>query len=67
VAVFKNYGVVQEEPRSALEDESATKIQAGVRGFLVRKRHQAERAAATRIQAGFRGFRARKLLQRNGH
>ncbi|XP_011504358.1 PREDICTED: calmodulin-binding transcription activator 5 [Ceratosolen solmsi marchali] len=55
-----------EVPRSALEDESATKIQASVRGFLVRKRHEAERAAATRIQAGFRGFRTRKILQQNG-
>lgn len=49
-----------------LEDKSATKIQAGVRGFLVRKRQQAEQAAATRIQAGFRGFRTRKLLKQSG-
>ncbi|XP_001604168.1 abnormal spindle-like microcephaly-associated protein homolog [Nasonia vitripennis] len=49
-----------------LEDKSATKIQAGIRGYLVRKRQQAEQAAATRIQAGFRGFRTRKLLKQSG-
>ncbi|XP_012255021.2 abnormal spindle-like microcephaly-associated protein homolog [Athalia rosae] len=47
-----------------LEDKSATKIQAGVRGFLVRKRQQVAAAAATRIQAGFRGFRTRKQLKK---
>lgn len=51
---------------TTLEDKSATKIQAGVRGFLVRKRQQAEQAAATTIQAGFRGFRTRKLLKQSG-
>lgn len=54
------------QTREALEEKSATKIQAGVRGFLVRKRQQAARAAATRIQAGFRGFRTRKQLKENG-
>ncbi|KAF7408262.1 hypothetical protein HZH66_002799 [Vespula vulgaris] len=46
----------RQNTREALEEKSATKIQAGIRGFLVRKRQQAEQAAATRIQAGFRGF-----------
>lgn len=52
--------------RNSLEEKSATKIQAGIRGFLVRKRHQQEQQAATRIQAGFRGFRTRKLLKQKG-
>ncbi|XP_035744093.1 abnormal spindle-like microcephaly-associated protein homolog [Vespa mandarinia] len=56
----------RQNTREALEEKSATKIQAGIRGFLVRKRQQAEQAAATRIQAGFRGFRTRKLLKQNG-
>ncbi|XP_043255108.1 neuromodulin [Colletes gigas] len=49
----------------SLEDKSATKIQARVRGFLVRKKQQIAREAATRIQAGFRGFKTRKLLKQN--
>lgn len=49
----------------SLKEKSATKIQAGVRGFLVRKRQETARAAATRIQAGFRGFKTRKLLKQN--
>lgn len=52
--------------RESLEEKSATKIQAGVRGFLVRKRQEVARAAATRIQAGFRGFKTRKLLKESG-
>lgn len=56
----------RQNTREALEEKSATKIQAGIRGFLVRKRQQAVQAAATRIQAGFRGFRTRKLLKQNG-
>ncbi|XP_051166726.1 abnormal spindle-like microcephaly-associated protein homolog [Leptopilina boulardi] len=52
--------------KNSLEEKSATKIQAGIRGFLVRKRHQQEQQAATRIQAGFRGFRTRKLLKQKG-
>lgn len=46
----------------SLEDESAAKIQAGVRGFLVRRRRQVEKEAATKIQAGFRGFKARRQV-----
>ncbi|XP_076666409.1 uncharacterized protein LOC143368000 [Andrena cerasifolii] len=49
--------------KESLEEQSATKIQARVRGFLVRKRQQIAQVAATRIQAGFRGFRTRKLLK----
>lgn len=48
------------------KEKCATKIQAGIRGFLVRKKlaHQKMAAnAATKIQAGFRGFRARKQLR----
>ena len=56
----------REDCRNSLEEKSATKIQAGIRGFLVRKRHQQEQEAATRIQAGFRGFRTRKLLKQKG-
>ncbi|XP_076225961.1 uncharacterized protein LOC116423821 [Nomia melanderi] len=52
--------------RVSLEEKSATKIQAGVRGFLVRKRQEVARVAATRIQAGFRGFKTRKLLKESG-
>lgn len=59
----------EEEERDAtkgsLEEKSATKIQAQVRGFLARKKQQMAQVAATKIQAGFRGFRTRKLLQRN--
>lgn len=47
-------------PRRSIEEKSATKIQAGIRGFLVRKRQKLEKEAATKIQASFRGFRARK-------
>lgn len=46
----------------SLEDNSATKIQAGVRGFLVRKRQKVATEAATKIQASFRGFKTRKEL-----
>ncbi|KAM0736067.1 Abnormal spindle-like microcephaly-associated protein-like protein [Formica fusca] len=56
----------RQNTRETLEEKSATKIQAGIRGFLVRKRQQAVQAAATRIQAGFRGFKTRKLLKQNG-
>lgn len=51
--------------KESLEEQSATKIQARVRGFLVRKRQQIAQVAATRIQAGFRGFRTRKLLKQS--
>lgn len=46
-----------------LEEKSATKIQAGVRGFLVRKRQKTASEAATKIQASFRGFKTRKELK----
>jgi len=62
----KDHLLKRQSTREALEEKSATKIQAGIRGFLVRKRQQAVQAAATRIQAGFRGFRTRKLLKQNG-
>lgn len=60
---------VQRSPRVAkkvttpLEDKSAAKIQAGVRGFLVRKRQKVATDAATKIQASFRGFKTRKDLK----
>lgn len=47
-----------------VEDRCATKIQAGVRGYLVRKKQKAAADAATKIQAGFRGFKARKEAQK---
>jgi len=62
----KDHLFKRQNTREALEEKSATKIQAGIRGFLVRKRQQAVQAAATRIQAGFRGFKTRKLLKQNG-
>lgn len=48
---------------STMEDKSATKIQAGVRGFLARKKYKVANEAATKIQAGFRGFKVRKELK----
>ncbi|XP_013105701.1 abnormal spindle-like microcephaly-associated protein homolog [Stomoxys calcitrans] len=47
----------------SVEDRCATKIQASVRGFLVRKKQKKTTEAATKIQAGFRGFKARKESQ----
>lgn len=49
--------------KASLEDKSAAKIQAGVRGFLVRKRQKVATDAATKIQASFRGFKTRKDLK----
>ncbi|XP_054743932.1 abnormal spindle-like microcephaly-associated protein homolog [Anastrepha obliqua] len=43
-----------------IENRCATKIQASVRGFLVRKQQKVAINAATKIQASFRGFKARK-------
>lgn len=48
-----------------IEEKSATKIQAGIRGFLVRKKQKNCAEAATKIQASFRGFKARKELKNN--
>lgn len=45
-------------------DQSATKIQAGIRGFLVRKKQKMASDAATKIQANFRGFKTRQDLKR---
>lgn len=45
------------------KEKCATKIQAGIRGFLVRKKQRVAADAAVKIQAGFRGFRARKQLK----
>uniref|UniRef100_A0A336MIJ4 CSON001093 protein n=1 Tax=Culicoides sonorensis TaxID=179676 RepID=A0A336MIJ4_CULSO len=56
---------LQEQQRGSvrtLEEASATKIQAGIRGFLVRKRQKLEKDAAVKIQANFRGFKTRKDL-----
>lgn len=47
----------------SVEDRSATKIQAGFRGFLVRKKQKIATDAAVKIQAGFRGFKTRKELK----
>lgn len=52
------------KPNKAMDKEKcATKIQAGIRGFLVRKKQRVAADAAIKIQAGFRGFRARKQLK----
>lgn len=49
------------------EDLSAIKIQAGIRGYLVRKKQKLAANAATIIQANFRGFKTRRdLKQRTG-
>ncbi|SPP83212.1 abnormal spindle-like microcephaly-associated protein homolog [Drosophila guanche] len=53
----------EEDASKSVEDRSATKIQAGFRGFLVRKKQKMATEAAVKIQAGFRGFRARKELK----
>lgn len=50
-------------PACDVEERSATKIQASVRGYLVRKRRQVERDAAVKIQAGFRGYQARRGMK----
>ncbi|KAK3926797.1 Helicase SKI2W [Frankliniella fusca] len=46
-----------------LLQRSAARIQAGVRGFLVRRRQHNAALAAAKIQAGFRGYRARRDLK----
>lgn len=53
----------KEIPASDIEERSATKIQAGVRGYLVRKKRRNERDAAVKIQAGFRGYKARREMK----
>ncbi|XP_033235940.1 abnormal spindle-like microcephaly-associated protein homolog [Drosophila pseudoobscura] len=53
----------EENAAKSVEDRCATKIQAGFRGFLVRKKQKMATEAAVKIQAGFRGFRARKELK----
>lgn len=50
--------------RQSIEEKSATKIQAGVRGFLVRKKQKTATDAATKIQASFRGFKVRKDIKK---
>lgn len=59
------------ELEAALDEDllqrSAARIQASVRGFLVRRRQHNAAVAAAKIQAGFRGYRTRReLRQRNG-
>lgn len=49
--------------KSLDKEKCATKIQAGIRGFLVRKKQRVAADAAVKIQANFRGFRARKQLK----
>lgn len=51
------------KPNTVDKEKCATKIQAGIRGFLVRKKQRVAADAAIKIQAGFRGFRARKQLK----
>lgn len=47
-----------------VEDRCATKIQAGFRGFLVRKKQKIATDAAVKIQSSFRGFKARKEAEK---
>uniref|UniRef100_W8AK28 Abnormal spindle-like microcephaly-associated protein n=1 Tax=Ceratitis capitata TaxID=7213 RepID=W8AK28_CERCA len=54
---------MQDINNSTVEDRCATRIQAGVRGFLVRKKQKIASEAATKIQASFRGFKVRKETQ----
>ncbi|EDV93862.1 abnormal spindle-like microcephaly-associated protein homolog [Drosophila grimshawi] len=49
---------------TSVEDRSATKIQAGFRGFLVRKQQKIATNAAVKIQSSFRGFKARKEAEK---
>ncbi|EDW58910.1 abnormal spindle-like microcephaly-associated protein homolog [Drosophila virilis] len=49
---------------SSVENRSATKIQAGFRGFLVRKKQKIATDAAVKIQSSFRGFKARKEAEK---
>lgn len=54
------------QPRKgSIEEKSATKIQAGIRGFLVRKKQKVAADAAVKIQASFRGFKVRKDIMKN--
>lgn len=57
------FGDQRGDQRRDQKEKCATKIQAGIRGFLVRKKQRVAADAAVKIQAGFRGFRARKQLK----
>lgn len=46
-----------------LEEKSAAKIQAGWKGFKIRKELKNAREAAIKIQSSYRGFRTRKELK----
>lgn len=59
VAAATKKGVIVGE-----EEKSATKIQAGVRGFLVRKKQKLASDAAVKIQSSFRGFKARQEFKK---
>ncbi|XP_062127247.1 LOW QUALITY PROTEIN: abnormal spindle-like microcephaly-associated protein homolog [Drosophila sulfurigaster albostrigata] len=52
---------------ASIEDRCATKIQAGFRGFLVRKKQKIATDAAVKIQSSFRGFKARKEAEKLKH
>ncbi|EDW13706.1 abnormal spindle-like microcephaly-associated protein homolog [Drosophila mojavensis] len=49
---------------NSVEARSAIKIQAGFRGFLVRKKQKIATDAAVKIQSSFRGFKARKEAEK---
>jgi len=55
------------ENESSMEDRCATKIQAGFRGFIVRKKQKLATDAAVKIQSSFRGFKARKEVEKIKH
>ncbi|KAH8407127.1 hypothetical protein KR222_007747 [Zaprionus bogoriensis] len=60
-------GAQQATDHSSVEDRCATKIQAGFRGFLVRKKQKIATDAAVKIQSSFRGFKARKEAEKLKH
>lgn len=55
------------EYKASMEDRCATKIQAGFRGFIVRKKQKLAADAAVKIQSSFRGFKARKEAEKFKH
>ncbi len=52
---------------SRTDDDAATKIQAQMRGYLVRKEIELEGHAAEKIQAAYRGFHVRKEMDGKLH
>lgn len=55
---------ISESQRLDLE-KHVTKIQASVRGYLVRKRHSLQNSAAAKIQMNYRRYKSRKMSLAN--